>query len=223
MRSYRQYRGQQRTGLRWEPDKWNYPCLCAHPNGKVSADRFGHAKGWEHWTIEFIDIGTPYCTEKVDWHGLLEGRIALRSCHGKYLSAQPDGVVVADRGECAAWEMFTVEHTGMIWTPDSVQWRLALLYGDDNPYLNPEFQLFSLKSHHGKFLCCDGGQLMDLDFGSRVSANREEVQEWEMWFFSFGKEQDFTEEDDRRTQNEWNSIYRQKDSRGLVSLETWLS
>lgn len=47
---------------------------------------------WEKFTIEEED-----------------DKIALKSCHGKYLSAQPDGSLEWNRDECAAWEWFTKE------------------------------------------------------------------------------------------------------------------
>ena len=39
--------------------------------------------------------------------------IALKSCHGKYLCAEADGKVVANRDACKEWETFTLETLGM--------------------------------------------------------------------------------------------------------------
>ena len=64
---------------------------------------------WEKFTIEEED-----------------DKISLKSCHGKYLSAQPDGSLQWNRDECAAWEWFTKE--------------------------DQEKNRFYLKSAHGKYM-----------------------------------------------------------------------
>ncbi|CAE7557424.1 IFI27 [Symbiodinium sp. CCMP2456] len=70
-----------------------FPALCSEPAGKVVANRFGKAKEWETWTMEF--------------HG---DKVALRSHHGTYLRAQADGFVVADQTSVRGSEKWSMEN-----------------------------------------------------------------------------------------------------------------
>ena len=58
-----------------------------------------------------------------------KGAITIRSIHGYYLSAQPDGNINFNREEAKEWEIFKL-----------VGWGWGRL---------------SLRSHHGKYLCFD--------------------------------------------------------------------
>ena len=42
----------------------------------------------------------------------MQGTVSLRSVHGKYLSAQPDGRAEWNRDHASTWEHFHVENRG---------------------------------------------------------------------------------------------------------------
>lgn len=65
--------------------------LCATPK---DAEQRYIALGWEK--IEVEELG--------------DDKVALKSCHGKYLSAQPNGNLEWNRDNLAAWETFTKEN-----------------------------------------------------------------------------------------------------------------
>lgn len=76
-------------------------------------------------------------------------KFSLRSCEGKYLSAQEDGTLVCDRDDAVngGWETFSFVQTD---------------HG------------LALKSNaHKKFVCCEGGG------GGGTTCDRDEPQEWE--------------------------------------------
>ena len=76
---------------------------------------------WEEFTIE--DLGN--------------GNVAIKSFHGFYMSAQPDGKIEFDRTECQDWEIFKRENNG---------------------------DGFTLLGNHGMYLCFggqDGGVTCD--------------------------------------------------------------
>lgn len=73
--------------------------LCAEPSGKAICDR-NSPNIWEQWTLYSTGDGI---------------HVALHSYHGKWLCAQPPGQdtqyggeVIADRGNRAEWESFTM-------------------------------------------------------------------------------------------------------------------
>ncbi|CAE7378151.1 IFI27 [Symbiodinium microadriaticum] len=121
-----------------------FPALCSEPGGKVVANRFGKAKEWETWTMEF--------------HG---DKVALRSHHGKYLTAQADGFVVADRESARGSE----------------KWSMDNAPGSDG-------YIVAFKSCHGKYLCADGGHFGNIGVGNVVHADRDSCGEWEQWTIS---------------------------------------
>jgi uncharacterized protein YndB with AHSA1/START domain len=85
-------------------------------------------------------------------HVLVGRKVAFRTHQNKYLSAEQDGKVVADRPEAKQWEHFEV---------------IAV---DAKDHKNV---VVNLKSHHGKFLCSDSGD--------KAVADRGEAKEWERW------------------------------------------
>jgi hypothetical protein len=62
--------------------------LSAQPDGHVEWNR-DRVQAWETWTPEVTEIG-----------------VSLKSAHNKYLSAQSNGAVTADRNEAGVWEVF---------------------------------------------------------------------------------------------------------------------
>lgn len=61
-----------------------HPALKCEPNGTIRANRFGKALTREKWNLYVIDDGED------------NKKIALQSWTGKYLSAKPNGDVMAD-------------------------------------------------------------------------------------------------------------------------------
>ena len=59
------------------------------------------------------------------------GSITLKTAHGKYLSAQPNGTLEANRDKAQGWEYFTVER---------------------NPV---DRKAVSFKTAHGKYICAE--------------------------------------------------------------------
>jgi uncharacterized protein YndB with AHSA1/START domain len=85
-------------------------------------------------------------------HILVGRKVAFRTHQNKFLCAEQDGKIVADRAEAKQWEHFEV---------------IGLDAKDHkNVHVN-------LKSHHGRFLCSDSGD--------KVIADRTEAKEWERW------------------------------------------
>ncbi|MCA9690825.1 MAG: RICIN domain-containing protein, partial [Myxococcales bacterium] len=83
------------------------------------------------------------------------GRINLRSHHGKWLVAESDGRLNANRPHAQTWETFTVERTG------PTQHLSHLCWGDT----------VSLKSFHGKYVVAESN--------GAANANRAAVGAWE--------------------------------------------
>jgi hypothetical protein len=52
----------------------------------------------------------------------------IRTFHGKYVSAEPNGKVICDRHHAKEWERFQID------------------------YIPGHHQLFSVRSHHGRYL-----------------------------------------------------------------------
>jgi len=85
-------------------------------------------------------------------HLLVGRKVAFRTHQGKFLCAEADGKLVADRSEAKEWEYFQV--VGV----DAKDQKNVVV---------------NLKSHHGKFLCSDSGDKAIVDRG--------EAKEWERW------------------------------------------
>ena len=77
------------------------------------------------------------------------GKVALKGHHGKYLCAEPSGVVCWNRGQARAWETFELGDVGG--------------------------GRFTLRSHHGKFVCAEKRG----ERGGGLVANRDKAQAWE--------------------------------------------
>jgi hypothetical protein len=85
-------------------------------------------------------------------HLLVGRKVAFKTHQNKFLCAEQDGKLVADRAEAKQWEHFDV--IGI----------------DSKDHKNV---VVNLKSHHGKFLCSDSGD--------KAIADRGEAKEWERW------------------------------------------
>jgi Fascin domain len=89
------------------------------------------------------------------------GMVCFESAHGKYLCAEPDGKVIADRRWDDSWEHFTVE-TCTAPTADNndngESSSSAEQYSDDASTK----EWFALRTHHGQYLCLDTGQYKQL-------------------------------------------------------------
>ena len=57
------------------------------------------------WKQEEYDMGP---CEQFEVYTVDGNKLGLKSCHGKWVSAQPDGSLCADRAELNTWECFTV-------------------------------------------------------------------------------------------------------------------
>jgi hypothetical protein len=84
-------------------------------------------------------------------------RIALRSSHGKYLVAEADGNLNANRAEQGPWEKFTVVD------PDNPQSTAWVSFGD----------LITLRSYHGKYVVAGSA--------GETAADRTVIGPWERW------------------------------------------
>jgi hypothetical protein len=75
--------------------------LCAEPNFTLVGDR-SDPKEWETFTL--VHPFNPY-----DSSPILNGQqVAFRTHHGRYICAEPNGRLVADRTEVKEWERFTI-------------------------------------------------------------------------------------------------------------------
>lgn len=81
------------------------------------------------------------------------GKVAIKSCYGFYLSAQPKGSLEFNRTNLDIWEIFEMK-------------------GDEKG--------FSLLGHHGKYVCFEAGGLFG---GRRVTCNRAKPRAWEIFEF----------------------------------------
>jgi len=83
--------------------------------------------------------------------------ISLKSHHGKYLVAEADGRLNANRDRIGSWEKFT------ILDPNNTASTREVKYGDT----------ISLRSYHGKYVVAEAD--------GRANANRDAIGEWEKW------------------------------------------
>jgi len=72
-----------------------HPSLKCHPDGRIQADTFGTALGWETWKVH---------NKTSDGDDGGKKKIALQSWTGKFLSAKPDGTVWACADCVGDWE-----------------------------------------------------------------------------------------------------------------------
>jgi hypothetical protein len=154
--------------------------LCAEDHRdhwRVVCDR-SNASTWEQWTIHPAGGagGFPVNT-----------RVNLLSFHGKYLCAEPSGMVVANRGEAKEWEKFYVVQVGHKVAFQSHHGKFlcaeqngTLVCNRDSPREWESFEpiplaphTFALRSHHGTFICAEQN-------GTAV-VNRREAKDWERW------------------------------------------
>jgi hypothetical protein len=114
----------------------------------------------------------------------------FKSCHGRYLSAQPDGRVLWNREAAREWERITVEHmendqialksvhgTYLSAQPDGrLEWNRDRIKIWERWTLESIQSGVTLKSAHNKYLSAhpDGA----------VAADRDEASEWEIFVIS---------------------------------------
>ena len=79
--------------------------LVVEPDGTIKADR-DTAGPWETFTLEGIGGGTVMNPVPIG------KKISLKTHHGMYLSAQPDGKLEANRSAVGPWEEFEVVAVG---------------------------------------------------------------------------------------------------------------
>eukprot|EP00187_Rhodella_violacea_P007423 CAMPEP_0174901234 /NCGR_PEP_ID=MMETSP0167-20121228/33884_1 /TAXON_ID=38298 /ORGANISM="Rhodella maculata, Strain CCMP736" /LENGTH=233 /DNA_ID=CAMNT_0016142859 /DNA_START=40 /DNA_END=741 /DNA_ORIENTATION=- len=72
-----------------------HPALKCNPDGKIQADMWGEAHGWETWKL----------------HVLEDGRVALEAWTGRYLSAAPEGGLYALSESIGDREKFSIENS----------------------------------------------------------------------------------------------------------------
>ena len=114
-----------------------HPALKCEPNGTIRANRFGKALTREKWNLYVIDDGED------------NKKIALQSWTGKYLSAKPNGDVMADADAIGTQEVWILKGAGK-----------------ESPFTG-------LLSHFGKYLTCDDFFIC----GKAVKNNRDKMQE----------------------------------------------
>lgn len=85
------------------------------------------------------------------------GKIQLRGHHGKWLVAEGDGNLNANRPNALDWETFTVVRAG------PSQHTSHVAFGDT----------IALRSFHGKYVVAEGD--------GRANANRDAIGDWEKW------------------------------------------
>jgi hypothetical protein len=83
--------------------------------------------------------------------------ISLKSSHGKYLVAEADGRLNANRDQIGPWEKFR------ILDPNNIASTREVRYGD----------IISLHSDHGKYVVAEAD--------GRANANRDAIGPWEKW------------------------------------------
>ncbi len=87
----------------------------------------------------------------------MNGLISLKSHHGKYLVAEADGRLNANRDRIGSWEKFK------LLDPNNTGSTREVKYGDT----------ISLRSHHGKYVVAEAD--------GRANANRDAIGAWEKW------------------------------------------
>jgi hypothetical protein len=128
-----------------------------------------------------LEMGSLIGTKSLE----LSGSLALKSCHGTYLSAQPDGPARWDRERAAEWERIEAEARGqgkvalksfhnkyLGALPDgSVQWNQARPGEGETWTVEASGEGIALKASNGKYLSAqqDGS----------VQANRDAAKSWE--------------------------------------------
>jgi len=125
--------------------------LCAEDNGNAVANRPGPGP-WETFVV--VNSENPNSTGLVRKHD----KVAFRGCHGKFLCAEQNGDLVANRPGPGPWETFTIDFHGL----DS---KFSL---SNTIRLNKKV---SLQSVHGPYVCGE-------DNGNAV-ANRPGPGPWE--------------------------------------------
>ena len=93
--------------------------VCVEPSGKIVVNR-DVPKEWETFTIVPTGNGSHPSAPAPPGYGMppppgpqSAGRkVSIRSCFGKYLSAQPNGSLEINRDRVQAWEEFTVVDLG---------------------------------------------------------------------------------------------------------------
>ena len=112
-----------------------------------------HPCGW----VQANTFGPAQEWERITVHSLPadesgQAVVALQAWTGKFIASKPNGDVEAFADQIGEWEKWIVEN-----------------HGDT---------FVALKSKEfGRYLCCDNL----FDCGNEVRANRERVQEWELW------------------------------------------
>jgi hypothetical protein len=87
------------------------------------------------------------------------GMVCFESAHGKYLCAEPDGKVIADRRWDDSWEHFTVETcTAPITDDDGVSGDTSSGSSGAEQCDDSTKEWFALRTHHGQYLCLDAGE-----------------------------------------------------------------
>jgi len=100
-----------------------------------------------------IDTGAAQTTRTLKMNDL----ISLKSYHGKYLVAEADGRLNANRDQVGPWEKFT------ILDPNNTASTREVRYGD----------VISLRSYHGKYVVAEAD--------GKAKADRTAIGPWEKW------------------------------------------
>ncbi|HPJ29788.1 MAG TPA: beta/gamma crystallin-related protein [Methanothrix sp.] len=124
--------------------------LMTRPDGSMIADR-GYHDAWEHYAV--VRSGASKHQSHLSYGDV----ISLKSTHGKFLSAWPDGRCAFDKDWTKEWEQFVIVRAGK--TED----KNFVSSGD----------VIGLKSYHNKFMSAwpDG----------RCAIDKEWLKEWESW------------------------------------------
>jgi len=114
--------------------------VCFEKNEHYATCRESCVEGVHHDDPE--EHQTPWSCKPLSPDALVDGpkigsKIALKTAHGKYVAARPDGEMEADRDVRSDWETFTVHQ------------------GDDHK--------IALESHHGKYAACEPHHIVKAD------------------------------------------------------------
>ncbi|KAJ4456317.1 hypothetical protein PAPYR_8497 [Paratrimastix pyriformis] len=107
-----------------------------------------------------------------------ENKVALRASHGKYVCAEPEGRVIANRDAAGGWETFEMANHQQV--PG-----MEMVGIFSQPIVYPVPKSISLKSAHGKWMCAEGD--------GRVVCDRPAPGGWET----------FSVRTDPNNSNEW--------------------